>query len=178
MLSGRQSQTHPSMVAQRLRVTFPADPGARWYRSRTVSLKDACRPPRLRSVGAVAAVAVAVAMWVLVIGGHSELRSESPASHPAHALVTSLGNEFTINTEHAHLDNRSSSTHHHEAFATGVLPHSPATSFAALGVVAAAVLALGLLCQHVMLAGRSPPRGLAAALTGQDLLTRFCLSRR
>lgn len=117
-------------------------------------------------------------MWVLVIGGHSELRSESPAPHPAHALVSSLGSEFTINIDHPHLYNYPSSAHHHEAFATAVLPHSPTTTFAALGVVVAAVAGVGLMRQQVMLAARGPPRGLAAALTGQDLLTRFCLSRR
>ncbi|ASQ89206.1 hypothetical protein AN931_23460 [Mycobacterium intracellulare subsp. chimaera] len=116
-------------------------------------------------------------MWVLVIGGHFELRSESPAPHPAHSLVTSLGSEFTIDIAHPHLDSRSSVTHP-EAFAAAVLPNSPATTAAALGVAVAVLVAVGLLWQRVMLAGRSPPGGLAAALTGQDLLTRFCLSRR
>jgi hypothetical protein len=124
------------------------------------------------------AIAVAVAMWVLVIGGHSELRSQSGAFHPAHALVSSLGREFAVNAEHPHLSNGSSAAHHHEAFASGVLPDSPATVVAALGVVVAAVAAVGLLWQQVMLAGRGPPRGPAAVLTGQGLLTRFCLSRR
>jgi hypothetical protein len=133
--------------------------------------------PRLRSVIVMAAIATAAAMWVLVIGGHSELRSESPVSHPPHALLTSLGSEFTVNIAHPHLVN-DTSTAHHEAFATAVLPESPTTAMAALGVVVAVVAVTGWLAQRVVLAGRGPPRGLASVLTGQDLLTRFCLSRR
>ncbi|ETW26555.1 hypothetical protein MGAST_14970 [Mycobacterium gastri 'Wayne'] len=144
-----------------------------------MSLQDAGRPQRWRSTATVvAAVATMVVMWVLVIGAHSELRSEPPASHPAHALVSSLGGEFAVNIGHSHLENRSSSAHHHEAFTAGVLPGSPGTTFAALGFVVAAVAAVGLLAQLVVSAGRGPPGGFAAALTGQDLLTRFCLSRR
>ncbi|PBJ28147.1 hypothetical protein BB737_10650 [Mycobacterium avium subsp. hominissuis] len=127
---------------------------------------------------AVVVVAAAVAMWVLVFGGHSELRSESAASHPAHALVTSLGSEFAVNADHAHLSSGSSAAHHHEAFAIGVLPDGPAAAVAALGVVVAVVAAVGLLWQQVMLAGRGPPRGRAAVLAGQGLLTRLGLSRR
>ncbi|WP_232009980.1 hypothetical protein [Mycobacterium intracellulare] len=67
---------------------------------------------------------------------------------------------------------------HHEAFAATVLPNSPSTALAALGLVVAVVAIAALLAQHVVLAGRGPPRGFPAALTGQDLLTRFCLSRR
>ncbi len=134
--------------------------------------------PRWRCVGAVAVVAAAVAMWVLVFGGHSELRSQVPASHPGHALVASLGNEFTVNADHPHLFKGSSAAHHHEAFAIGVLPDGPAVAVAALGVVVAVVAGVGLWWQQVMLAGRGPPRGLPAVLAGQDLLTRFCLSRR
>lgn len=142
-----------------------------------VQYVPACARPQWRSVAAVAAVASAVVMWVLVIGGHSEPRSESPASHPAHALVSSLDGEFAINIDHPHLSNGSSSAHH-EAFVSAVLPNSPSTALAALGLVVAAVAAVGLLCRQVMLAGRGPPHGLPAAVTGQDLLTRFCLSRR
>ncbi|WP_231588714.1 hypothetical protein [Mycobacterium nebraskense] len=123
-------------------------------------------------------VAAAVAMWVLVFGGHSELGSQLAASHPAHALVTSLGSEFAVNVGHPHLSNGSSAAHHHEAFAIGVLPDGPATALVALGVVVAVVAAMGLWWQQVLLAGRSPPRGLAAVLAGQDLLTRLGLSRR
>jgi len=83
-----------------------------------------------------------------------------------------------VNVDHPHLSNGSPAAHHHEAFATGVLPDGPAAGVAALGVVVAVVAAAGLWWQQVMLAGRGPPRALAAAVTGQDLLTRLGLSRR
>lgn len=134
--------------------------------------------PRRRSLAALGIVATVVAMWVLVVGGHSELRSELSASHSAHALVSSLGGEFTVNVDHAHLSNAPSAAHHHEAFATGVLPVAPVTAVAALSVVVLAVAVVGLLWRQVMAAGRSPPRGVPAVLTGQELLTRLSLSRR
>ncbi|OBJ90345.1 hypothetical protein A5640_02970 [Mycobacterium asiaticum] len=109
--------------------------------------------------------------------GHAEARPEPRPTHPAHVLVSSLGGEFTVTADHAHVGNPSSAAHH-EAFAVAVLPNTPAPSVAALAVVVAAVAAVGFFGQQVRLSGRSPPRGLAAVLTGQDLLTRFCLSRR
>lgn len=127
---------------------------------------------------AAAGVAVAVAMWVLVFGGHSVLRSQVPASHPAHALVASLGSQFAVNVDHPHVSKGSPTVEHHEAFAVGVLPNGPAAAVAALGVVVAVAAGASLVWQQNMLAGRGPPRGLRAALTGQDLLMRFCLSRR
>ncbi|WP_244892460.1 hypothetical protein [Mycobacterium asiaticum] len=125
---------------------------------------------------ATAAVLTAFATWVLVMG-HAEARPEPRPTHPAHVLVSSLGGEFTVTADHAHVGNPSSAAHH-EAFAVAVLPNTPAPSVAALAVVVAAVAAVGFFGQQVRLSGRSPPRGLAAVLTGQDLLTRFCLSRR
>ncbi|WP_264916314.1 hypothetical protein [Mycobacterium kiyosense] len=118
------------------------------------------------------------AAWVLAIAAHSDvLRPVSQTFHPAHALVSSLGGEFATNIDHPHLGNGSSAAHH-EAFVSVVLPNSTFTALAARGVAVPAVAGVGVLRQQVMLAGRGPPRGFAAALAGQDLLTRFCLSRR
>lgn len=125
---------------------------------------------------ATAAVLTAVATWVLVMG-HAEARAESPPAHPTHVLVSSLGGEFTVTADHAHVGTPSPAAHS-EAFAVAVLPNSPALSVAALAVVVSALAAVGFFGQQARLSGRSPPRGLAAVLTGQDLLTRFCLSRR
>ncbi|MBI2702290.1 MAG: hypothetical protein HYX31_24755, partial [Mycobacterium sp.] len=86
--------------------------------------------------------------------------------------MASLGGEFTPDFDHPHLVVGDSSSSHPEAFAAAVLPNSPATALVALGVVVAVVAAMGLWWQQVLLAGRSPPRGLAAVLAGQDLLTR------
>ncbi|WP_460691896.1 putative copper homeostasis (lipo)protein LpqS [Mycobacterium intracellulare] len=134
--------------------------------------------PRWRCVAALAAIGTAAAMWVLVSGGHSHLRLESLASHPAHALASSLGSEFTVSAVHPHLSSGSPTGHHHEAFAIGVLPDSPAAAVAALGVVLAVAGVAVWLAPRVVLAGRGPPSAPATALTGQDLLTRLGLSRR
>lgn len=156
------------------RLSLPAA-RARCYPGITVSKTEAHQQPWWRLIAAPAAVVAAVAVWILVLG-HAEVRHEPAVSHPAHTLVSSLGGEFTINANHAHIENPSAT--HHETFMTGVLPNAPVNAVAALSVVAAAVVAVGLFGQHLISGGRGPPRGLAAVLTGQDLLTRFCSSRR
>lgn len=140
-----------------------------------MSKSGAHQQPWWRLIAAPAAVVAAVAVWILVLG-HAEVRHEPAASHPAHALVSSLGGEFRISGNHAHIENPSAA--HHEALMTGVLPSAPVYTAATLCVVVAAVGAVGLFGRHLISGGRGPPRGLAAILTGQDLLTRFCLARR
>ncbi|WP_238306298.1 MULTISPECIES: hypothetical protein [Mycobacterium] len=117
----------------------------------------------------------AVAVWILILG-HAEVRHEPAAPHPAHVLVSSLGGEFTISSNHAHIG--TPSVAHHEAFMTAVLPNAPVTTVAALSVVVAVIGAVGLFGRHVILGGRGPPRSIGAVLTGQELLTRLCSSRR
>ncbi|MBI2696103.1 hypothetical protein [Mycobacterium nebraskense] len=135
-------------------------------------LNDASRLPRLGFLIAVAAVA-----WVLAVDDQCELRGPgSPTSHPAHALVSSLRSEFSVNVDHPHLWD-GSSTECPEAFATAVLLRS-STALVALGVVVAVVALASWLAHRGVLAGRGPPGAPATALAGQDLLTRFCLSRR
>lgn len=147
----------------------------RCYPAITVSKTEARQRPWWRLTAALAAAVTAVAVWILVLG-HAEVRHEPAVPHPAHALVSSLGGEFTINSNHAHLEKPSAA--HHEAFMTAVLPNAPVNAVAALSVVVAAVGAVGLFGRHVILGGRGPPRGLAAVLTGQERLTRLCSSRR
>lgn len=134
--------------------------------------------PRWRAAVGVAVVAVGVAMWVLVFGGHSALRSQVPASHPPHALVASFGSQFAVNVDHPHVSKGSPTVDHHEAFAVGVLPNAPGAAIAALGVVVAVAAGASPGWQQNILAGRGPPRGLRAVLTGQDLLIRLRLIRR
>lgn len=131
--------------------------------------------PWLRSMIVVAAV-----VWALVaVGAHGALMSaEHHSAHAAHPLLTSLGAEFAVNVDHAHLVGGSAASHHPEQFASAVLPNLPALSLAALGVVVA-VLALAAMPDGLVLpAGRGPPGGLALVVTGRDRLTRFCLARR
>lgn len=126
-------------------------------------------------------VAVAAAVGMLAIAAHSDVqRSVSPTAHPhpAHSLVSSLSGEFAIALDHPHVGNGSSGVHH-EAFPTVMLTKSSFTiSLVMLGLVAALVLAAIFLAGVRVPAGRGPPGGPAAALSGQDRLTRFCLSRR
>lgn len=134
--------------------------------------------PRRVRILAMAVGVAAVTLWVLAVGGHSDVRSTAAASQQAHAVVTSLGTEFSVSADHGHLVSSDSAGAHPEAFAAAVLPNSPATAVMGLGVVVAVAAAVGLWRPWVTLAGRGPPAAPATALTGQDLLTRFCLSRR
>ena len=122
-------------------------------------------------IGVAAAVAV-----VAVVGYCGPNLSGPRASHIPHALLSSLGSEFTVNAEHAHLV-EGSSTACHESVTTAVLPRS-GTASVVRGAVIAVVAITGWLAQPPVVAGRGPPRALRPALTGQDLLTRFCRARR
>ncbi|MFQ2844938.1 MULTISPECIES: hypothetical protein [Mycobacterium] len=150
-------------------------PRSRCYAVSTVSGSSACPRPWWQFTAALAAAVAAVAVWILLLG-HAEVRHEPVAPHPAHVLVSSLGGEFTISSNHAHIG--TPSVAHHEAFMSAVLPNAPVTTVAALSVVVAVIGAVGLFGRHVILGGRGPPRGIAGILTGQELLTRLCSSRR
>ena len=129
--------------------------------------------PRLRFL-----VAVLAAVGMLSIAAHSDVLS--PVSHTtdiAHASMSTLGGEHAITLDHPHADNGSSGVHH-EAFPTTMLTKSSFTALVALGLVAALVVVTASLAAGVVPAGRGPPGGVAGALTGHDLLIRFCLSRR
>jgi len=122
-------------------------------------------------------IGVAAAVAVVAVVGHCEPNlSEPRASHTAHALLSSLGSEFTVNAEHSHLVD-GSSTACHESVTTAVLPR-PGTASVARGAVMTVVASTGWLAQPPAVAERGPPRALGTALTGQDLLTRFCRARR
>lgn len=134
--------------------------------------------PRWRSVAALAAIGTAVAMWVLVIGGHSHLRSESLASQAAHASNSLVRSESASVIGHPHIVNGGSWGTHPETLASAVLPNSPSSALAALGVVLAVAGVAGWLAPRVALAGRGPPGGFLVVVAGHDLLTRLGLSRR
>lgn len=122
-------------------------------------------------------IGVAAAVALVAVVGHCEPNlSEPHAPHPLHPLLSSLGSEFTVNAEHSHLVD-GSSTACHEAVTTAVLPRS-ATASAAHGAVMAVVAVTGRQAQPAALAGRGPPGARGSALSGQDLLKQFCLARR
>ncbi|WP_186273488.1 hypothetical protein [Mycobacterium kubicae] len=132
--------------------------------------------PRLRVVVAVMA-AVWLAGWLLVIGAHHATgHSDSPVQPAQVSLMSSHGG-FAATMDLPHFDKGSSA--HPERLMTAVMPRS-ATALDALVVlgVVAAVAVGGWLAGLGVPAGRGPPRGPAVFLTGQDVLTRFCLSRR
>ena len=130
------------------------------------------RRPRLQLFIGVAAAAAVVA-----IVGHCEPNLHGPrASRTPHPLLSSPGSQFSVNAEHAHLVD-GSSTECHESVMTAVLPR-PATASVGHGAVIAAVAITGWRAQPTALAGRGPPRALGNARTGQDRLRRFCLARR
>ena len=125
----------------------------------------------------MAAIATALAVLLAVVAHCGLLRSASPGAHAPQPLLTTLRSELTVNADHPYVDNGPSKGCS-KAFADAVLPQSPVTAVAALSVLPAVVTVAGWLATRVVPAGRDPPRGLTAALTGQDLLTRFCLARR
>jgi hypothetical protein len=122
-------------------------------------------------------IGVAAAVAVIAVVGYCGSNLSGPrASHTPHPLFSSLGSEFTVNAEHSHLVD-ASSTACHESVTTAVLPRS-GTASVAHGAVMAVVAITGRQAQPAAQAGRGPPGALGTALTGQDLLTRFCLARR
>jgi len=126
-----------------------------------VRLNGAPQRRWLRSV-----ITIVVVASVLAFAGSGSV----PTVHdPAHALLA-------VNLDHAHLAHLADGSlicSLHKAPVSAVLPQSPKITLVALGVVASGLAVAGLLGLLVVSAGRGPP-----ATTGQDLLTRFCLSRR
>ncbi|OBJ90346.1 hypothetical protein A5640_02980 [Mycobacterium asiaticum] len=127
--------------------------------------------PRRRSV-----IALATTVFLVVLIAHSALlHSVTHRPHHAHALLSSLGEEFTVDRDHAHLAG-GSLTECHEVVACAVLPRTT-TTLAALGVAAAVIGITARLARHVTPSGRDPPKA-PAALAGENLLTRLCRARR
>jgi hypothetical protein len=122
-------------------------------------------------------IGVAAAVAVIAVVGYCGLNLSGPRpSHTPRALSSWLSSEFTVNAEHAHLVDGSPAACH-GSVTTAVLPRS-GTASVARGAVTAVVAVTGWLAQPPVVAGRGPPRALGTALTGQDLLTRFCRARR
>jgi hypothetical protein len=144
------------------------------------------KPPPAQSRGAVAshgplrlrsAITIVVVVWVLVgVAGCCLVRSEPSESNPAHAFFTSLSGEFAVNADHAAADCAMSPACP-QAYAIAMLP-LPATALVALATAVVASTIVGSIAHCAPPARRGPPRGVLAALTGRDVLTRFCLARR
>lgn len=135
-------------------------------------LSDAPRQRLLRS-----AVAIAATVWLLIAGTSGDVdRLAQSAPDPAHTALTSLGSSSAANADCPHADHGSSLTCL-ELLASAVLP-ALASTLVALGLLGAVAAVAGLFVDRVVQPGRSPPRGLATVITGQDLLTWLCVARR
>jgi lipoprotein LpqS len=76
-----------------------------------------------------------------LVGAKSGLvQFQSHEAHPNHPLATSLGTEFAINVNHAHLSNNST-TPCPEQFASVVLPQRAIAPVASLAVLTVASIA-------------------------------------
>lgn len=124
-----------------------------------------------------AVVAIAVTWTIAVIAAQCWTpQLHRLAVHPNHPLVTAVGAEFAVNMDHAHFSDDSTPPCPQE-IATAALPRTDTPVFAA-EVVAAATVTPGAYDDLVVPAGRGPPRSPGLPQSGQDVLNRFCLSRR
>jgi lipoprotein LpqS len=124
------------------------------------------------------AVAAAALTWVfaLVGVGCGFLQFQPHAAHLNHPPATSLGGEFAVNVDHAHLSDNSTPPCP-EKFAPAVSSRSAAPSIPS-AVVLGAGAGTASLTYLVVAGGRGPPAALVSVRTGQDFLTRFFLARR
>lgn len=131
-------------------------------------------PPRLRF-----AVVVAAAVAALAIVGHCvPVRAAASLSPPQQLPATSLPVAVHASADQPQLAQGRPICKASKVFAIDAIPKASVTALVVLGVGLAALAARGWLIQLVTPAGRSPPRTSVAFLSGQDLLTRFCLARR
>ncbi len=135
-------------------------------------------PTRLRFRTAMATMATAVAMLLGVAAHCPALRPAPPTYQEPHVLLTSAGDNQSLKVASLHVRaDGSVRTCPAKALALPALPQ-PSTALAALGVVTVLAALAGPLAQRVAPTGRGPPRGPKTYLTGQGVLTRFCLARR
>ncbi len=124
-----------------------------------------------------AIVALALAWAAAVVAAQCWLpQVHLQPAHSDHPLATSVGSEFVLSADHAHLVDNSTPPCP-EQFATAVLPRTATVSFESAPVAAAAGIP-GILTYLVVPAGRGPPSVPVYVRAGQDLLTRYCRARR
>lgn len=123
-------------------------------------------------------LAAGIAMFLLTLIDHAAmLHSETHRSHHhSQALLSAAGDAFTAHADHTYLFHKSL-TECHDALAAVVLPREAATLIE-LGVAVAVAVITAVQASLRAPFVRGPPKVPRAALAGQDLLTRFCLTRR
>lgn len=132
-------------------------------------------PPRLRL-----AVVVAVAVAALAIVGHCvPVRATASPHSPSQQLsAASLPIAVHGSADQPQLAQELPMCKASKVLAIDAIPGVSLTSLVILGVGMAALAAGGWLTRLVAPAGRSPPFARVSVLSGQDLLTRFCVARR
>lgn len=124
-----------------------------------------------------AVIGVAIAMLSLVWCGHFAMPpTGSHRPHHPHPLLSSLGREFAVDVDHAHLSTGSLSKYHND-FPWAVTPQTT-TTLAALSVAVALIAITTALSGRVTPSGRDPPHLSPTAHTSEDLLTKICVARR
>lgn len=129
-------------------------------------------------------VVLAVASWMLVVVTHCAFsQSDAPPVHGPHATVSAAASEFAgfvghlhYDVDHPHLAD-SSITYAHEGLAAAVLPRVTKLGIA-LGLVSALAVALSVGAGTGAMLVRGPPGGPSVPLSGQQRLTRLCITRR
>jgi len=123
------------------------------------------------------ALALAVVIWVLLIGSEVALPwSDGPDDHGPHAVATAASSEFAVVMDHLHFQ-QASATVSPDTFAIAVVPRV-ATVLVALGLAVAVVAAWLYRGYGIWATVRGPPRGLGPVASGRQLLAHFCISRR
>lgn len=144
----------------------------RRYASGVLRAGNAPRRSRWRVV-----LAAALVMFLLALIDHAAmLHSETHRSHHSQAALSAAGDAFTAHADHTYLLH-GSLTECHDALAAVALPRAAATLME-LGVAVAVAVITAVQASLTAPFVRGPPKVPRAALAGQDLLTRFCLTRR
>jgi lipoprotein LpqS len=131
-----------------------------------------------RAVWTRSAVVAVALTWVFVLVG-TECGSWQFQPHPPHPrrpIATSVGAEFVVSVNHAHVSSNSTQPCP-EQLASAVVPRSTISSIASVAVATVVGIA-GLLTYLVASAGRGPPATVVSASAGQELLARLRLSCR
>lgn len=124
-----------------------------------------------------AVAAALLALVVLVAGAGWQLAQHNhPAHHGAHALSSSIFDDFAAVIEHPHAQD-GSVTVAPDAFAEAALPRT-VTLLAAIGLVAVLAAAFSQWATRSSVVIRGPPRWGGYLVAGQQLLLRLCIARR
>lgn len=124
-----------------------------------------------------AAVALLAAVWMFAIAAEAALpRADAAMPHHPHAFATSHDNAAIVQSDHPHLG--TTSVPAPPEMVTAVLPPRAGTALATVALIAALIAGAALFVHLFVPTVRGPPRALAALLTGQQVVTRFCISRR